>query len=58
MIEQLEQLFNEPPEWDSQKRYILQNINVYFEGKDKCSLNIKYKVDIRQSLGKILQDER
>ncbi|XP_012341769.1 DNA polymerase interacting tetratricopeptide repeat-containing, protein of 47 kDa [Apis florea] len=55
LIEQLEQLFNEPPEWDSQKRYILQNINVYFEGKDKCSL---YKVDIRQSLGKILQDER
>ncbi|XP_016918151.2 DNA polymerase interacting tetratricopeptide repeat-containing, protein of 47 kDa [Apis cerana] len=55
LIEQLEQLFNEPPEWDSQKRYILQNINVYFEGKDKCSL---YKVDIGQSLGKILQDEQ
>ncbi|XP_006612590.1 DNA polymerase interacting tetratricopeptide repeat-containing, protein of 47 kDa isoform X2 [Apis dorsata] len=55
LIEQLEQLFNEPPEWDSQKRYILQNINVYFEGKDKCSL---YKVDIDQSLGKILQNEQ
>lgn len=55
LIEQLEQLFNEPPEWDSQKRYILQNINVYFEGKDKCSL---HKVDIGQSLGKILQDEQ
>ncbi|OAD52127.1 Tetratricopeptide repeat protein 4, partial [Eufriesea mexicana] len=55
LIEQLEQLFYEPPTWDSQRRYTLQNINVYFEGKDKCSL---HKVNIHQSLGKILQDER
>ncbi|CAK9829203.1 DNA polymerase interacting tetratricopeptide repeat-containing, protein of 47 kDa [Anthophora retusa] len=55
LIEQLEQLFNEPPEWDSQGRYTLQNINVYFEGKDKCSV---HKVNVGHSLGKILQDER
>ncbi|KAK1116586.1 hypothetical protein K0M31_018268 [Melipona bicolor] len=55
LLEQLEQLFNEPPEWDSEERYTIENINVYFEGKDKCSL---HKVNICQSLGKILQDKR
>ncbi|XP_029055707.2 DNA polymerase interacting tetratricopeptide repeat-containing, protein of 47 kDa [Osmia bicornis bicornis] len=55
LIEQLEQLFNEPPEWDTERRYTLQNINVYFEGKDKCSI---HKVNAHHSLEKILQDER
>ncbi|XP_076650120.1 DNA polymerase interacting tpr containing protein of 47kD [Halictus rubicundus] len=55
LIEQLEQLFSEPPEWDTEKRYNLQNINVYFEGKDKCSL---HKVNINHPLRKILQNER
>ncbi|XP_076248791.1 DNA polymerase interacting tpr containing protein of 47kD [Calliopsis andreniformis] len=55
LTEQLEQLFSEPPEWDTQHRYTLQNINVYFEGKDKCSI---HKVNILDSLGKILQDKR
>ncbi|CAD1478675.1 unnamed protein product, partial [Heterotrigona itama] len=55
LLEQLEQLFNEPPEWDSEERYTIENINVYFEGKDKCSL---HKVNICQSLRKILQDKR
>ncbi|CAL7935579.1 unnamed protein product [Xylocopa violacea] len=55
LMEQLEELFNEPPEWDSQKRYTPQNVNVYFEGKDKCSL---HKVNLCYSLGKILQDRR
>ncbi|XP_076622271.1 DNA polymerase interacting tpr containing protein of 47kD [Colletes latitarsis] len=55
LIEQLEQLFNEPPEWDSERRYTVQNINVYFEGKDKYSV---HKVNINHSLEKILRDER
>lgn len=55
LLEQLEQLFHEPPEWDSEERYTIENINVYFEGKDKSSL---HKVNICQSLGKILQDKR
>ncbi|XP_054013421.1 DNA polymerase interacting tetratricopeptide repeat-containing, protein of 47 kDa [Hylaeus anthracinus] len=55
LIEQIEQLFSEPPEWDSKHRYTPQNINIYFEGKDKRSV---HKVDINNSLGKILQDER
>ncbi|KZC04820.1 Tetratricopeptide repeat protein 4, partial [Dufourea novaeangliae] len=55
LIEQLEQLFSEPPEWDTGKRYNPQNINVYFESKDKCSV---HKVNIHESLGKILQNKR
>lgn len=55
MIEHLEQLFNDPPEWDSHRRYIPENINVYFEDKDKSSL---HKVNVHQSLGQILQHER
>ncbi|KAK9302053.1 hypothetical protein QLX08_005793 [Tetragonisca angustula] len=55
LLEQLEQMFNVPPEWDSEERYTIENINVYFEAKDKCSL---HKVNICQSLGKILQDKR
>ncbi|XP_043248495.1 DNA polymerase interacting tetratricopeptide repeat-containing, protein of 47 kDa [Colletes gigas] len=55
LIEQLEQLFNEPPEWDSERRYTVQNINVYFEGKDKYSV---HKVNINHSLEKVLRDER
>lgn len=51
----LEQLFNEPPEWDSEGRYTLRTINVYFEDKDKCSI---HKVNLHDSLGKILRDER
>ncbi|XP_050494920.1 DNA polymerase interacting tetratricopeptide repeat-containing, protein of 47 kDa [Bombus huntii] len=54
-IDQLEELFNDPPEWDSHKRYTPENINVYFEDKDKCSL---HKVDVDQSLGQILKHER
>ncbi|XP_043519952.1 DNA polymerase interacting tetratricopeptide repeat-containing, protein of 47 kDa [Frieseomelitta varia] len=55
LLEQLEQVFSVPPEWDSEERYTIENINVYFEGKDKCSL---HKVNICQSLGKILQDKQ
>lgn len=55
LLEQLELLFSEPPEWDSQKRYTTRNINVYFEGKDKCSL---HKVNVRHTLGQILKDTR
>ncbi|XP_017887531.1 uncharacterized protein LOC108629397 [Ceratina calcarata] len=55
LLEQLELLFTEPPEWDSKKRYTTRNINVYFEGKDKCSL---HKVNYRHTLGEILKDPR
>ncbi|XP_003491696.1 DNA polymerase interacting tetratricopeptide repeat-containing, protein of 47 kDa [Bombus impatiens] len=54
-IEQLEELLNDPPEWDSYRRYTPENINVYFEDKDKCSL---HKVNVDLPLRQILQHER
>ncbi|KMQ82983.1 tetratricopeptide repeat protein 4, partial [Lasius niger] len=44
LIEQLIELFKELPEWDVEHRYTVDNINVYFEGKNKCSV---HKVDIQ-----------
>lgn len=55
LIEQLIELFEEPPEWDVEHRYTVNNINVYFEGKNKCSV---HKVDIQFTLDKILRDKR
>lgn len=55
LIDQLEELFSEPPEWDTESRYTLQNINIYFEDKNTCSL---HKVNVQHSLGQILQDKR
>ncbi|KAG7189642.1 hypothetical protein KM043_017322 [Ampulex compressa] len=54
-VDQLEQLFSEPPEWDSQGRYTVNNINVYFECKKKRSV---HKVNINQSLATILSHKR
>ncbi|XP_066590172.1 uncharacterized protein Dpit47 [Prorops nasuta] len=53
--DQLKELFEEPPEWDSNNAYTIGNINVYFEGKNKCSV---HKVNVNQTLGKLLQDDR
>lgn len=55
LIDQLEQLFVEPPEWDTERRYTLENINVYFEGRDKCSV---HKVNVNCPLNEILRDKR
>lgn len=55
LIEQLIELFEEPPEWDVEHRYTINNINVYFEGKNKCSV---HKVDIQLTLDQILRDKR
>lgn len=55
LIEQLIELFEDPPEWDVEHRYTINNINVYFEGKNKCSV---HKVDIQFTLDKILRDKR
>ncbi|XP_067207479.1 DNA polymerase interacting tetratricopeptide repeat-containing, protein of 47 kDa [Linepithema humile] len=55
LIEELIELFKEPPEWDTKHRYTVENINVYFEGKNKCSL---HKVDIQLTLDKILQNKQ
>jgi len=49
------ELFEEPPEWDVKHRYTIENINVYFEGKNKCSV---HKVDIQLTLGEILRDKQ
>ncbi|KAL0122185.1 hypothetical protein PUN28_007142 [Cardiocondyla obscurior] len=54
-VDQLHELFEEPPEWDIKRRYTIKNINVYFEGKNKCSVHI---VDIQLTLGEILRDEQ
>ncbi|XP_050458502.1 DNA polymerase interacting tetratricopeptide repeat-containing, protein of 47 kDa [Cataglyphis hispanica] len=55
LIEQLIELFEEPPEWDVEHHYTVDNINVYFEGKNKCSI---HKVDIQLTLDEILRDKR
>ncbi|KAG5343214.1 TTC4 protein, partial [Acromyrmex heyeri] len=55
LIEQLIELFEEPPEWDVKHRYTIENINVYFEGKNKCSI---HKVDIQLTLDEILRDKQ
>jgi len=49
------ELFEEPPEWDVKHRYTIENINVYFEGKDKRSV---HKADIQLTLGEILRDKQ
>lgn len=54
-MEQLIELFEEPPEWDLKRRYTVENINVYFEGKNKCSV---HKVNIQLALGEILRDKQ
>lgn len=54
LIEQLTEIFVEPPEWDVEHRYTVDNINVYFEGKNKCSI---HKVDIQLTLDKILRNK-
>ncbi|XP_008551237.1 DNA polymerase interacting tetratricopeptide repeat-containing, protein of 47 kDa [Microplitis demolitor] len=50
-IDQLEEVFTEPPEWDIERRYNLSNVNVYFEG-DKKTI---HKVDVNQTLESILK---
>ncbi|KAK0082164.1 hypothetical protein PV325_010942 [Microctonus aethiopoides] len=54
-IDQLEELFDEPPQWDIGHRYTLSNLNIYFEGKNKQSI---HKVDVNQTLGIILENEQ
>ncbi|XP_034943228.1 DNA polymerase interacting tetratricopeptide repeat-containing, protein of 47 kDa [Chelonus insularis] len=53
-MDQLEELFEEPPEWDIGRRYILSNLNVYFEGKNKMSI---HKIDVSKTLGTIMKQE-
>ncbi|EZA56707.1 Tetratricopeptide repeat protein [Ooceraea biroi] len=55
LIEHLAKLFEEPPEWDVKHHYTVENINVYFEGKNKCSV---HKVDVQLTLNKILQNKQ
>lgn len=51
--DQLAEVFQEPPAWDSNKRYQINNLSVYFEGADKKL----HKVDISEPLGQILQNK-
>lgn len=50
-LDQLEDLFVDPPEWDLGGRYVINNLSVYFEGKDKKSI---HKVDISRTLSSII----
>jgi len=54
-MDQLEDLFEEPPEWDRGRRYILPNLSVYFEGPNKSSV---HKVDVSRPLASILEHEK
>ncbi|XP_015606705.1 tetratricopeptide repeat protein 4 isoform X2 [Cephus cinctus] len=55
LLEQLEVIFEDPPEWDEGRRYQPNNVNVYFETEDKSQV---HKVDTRQRLGEILSNPR
>ncbi|XP_058794487.1 DNA polymerase interacting tetratricopeptide repeat-containing, protein of 47 kDa [Phymastichus coffea] len=52
--EQLEELFVEPPAWDSDRRYQIKKLHVYFEGINKKPC----RIDIDKPLCEILQDEK
>lgn len=52
--EQLEELFVEPPAWDSGRRYQVEKLHVYFEGIDKKP----HRVDINKALGEVLQHDK
>ena len=52
--EQLLELFEEPPAWDTNGRYRVDNLNIYFEGVDRKP----YKIDSKKPLGNILQHEK
>lgn len=49
------ELFEEPPEWDTKRHYTVNNINMYFEGKNKYSI---HKVNIELTLDQILREDR
>lgn len=55
LIDQLRELFREPPEWDEERRYSILNTNVYFENIAKGSV---HKVDIALTLSEILRDKQ
>ncbi|XP_014483032.1 PREDICTED: tetratricopeptide repeat protein 4 [Dinoponera quadriceps] len=55
LMEQLIEIFK-PLEWDKERKYIIGNVNVYFEGNEEPP--VIHAVDIRLTLGEILQDER
>lgn len=54
-MDQLEELFEVAPPWDIGQRYIVPNLNVYFEGINKASV---HKVDISRTLGTIIQQKQ
>jgi hypothetical protein len=51
----LVELFKDPATWDEKHRYTVENINVYFEGKNKSSI---HKVDIQLTLDQILRNKQ
>ncbi|XP_011310872.1 tetratricopeptide repeat protein 4 [Fopius arisanus] len=54
-MDQLEEIFEVPPPWDIGQRYIVPNLNVYFEGINKASV---HKVDISRTLGTIIKQKQ
>ncbi|KAG8321323.1 Tetratricopeptide repeat protein 4 [Homalodisca vitripennis] len=52
--DQLAEMFSEPPEWDGDRKYTLDNIHVYFEDPDGCA----HMVNIDNTLGQIISDKR
>ncbi|XP_011630804.1 tetratricopeptide repeat protein 4 [Pogonomyrmex barbatus] len=55
LIDQLIEMFEKPLDWDVKHRYTVNNINIYFEGKNKCSV---HTVDVQLTLGEILRDKQ
>lgn len=49
------ELFEEPPEWDTERHYTVNNINMYFEDKNKYSI---HKINIELTLDQILRNDQ
>jgi hypothetical protein len=53
-IDQLREVFSEPPDWDQDRKYTLDNIQVYFEDPNGRA----HSVDKDYTLGQIITDYR
>lgn len=49
----MSQVFETPPEWDEEQKYVVDRLNIYYETPKKI-----VKVNINNSLGDILKSEK
>lgn len=51
----LSEMLSESPEWDTKHQYNLNDVAIYFEGRNPSTL---YKVDTNETLGNIISNKR